>query len=119
MKTCPQCGLLNPDDGAVCECGFDLVHGDATAAAGVRRATRRRGRLYQIGGLALVIFGIAGGNAIVGLGVPLYVSFGSHRADLGLIIVGGVLIADAGKRKEAEAAPPGELVALRATLLVR
>jgi hypothetical protein len=93
MKTCPRCSLLNPDDGTVCECGFDLVNGDVEAATAVRKAVRRRGRLYQIGGTGLVIFGLAGGTSLLPFQMSLFFSYGSYRADLGLIIAGGILLA--------------------------
>jgi len=93
MKSCPQCALLNPDDGAVCACGFDLVNGDAAAATIVRSAVRRRGRLYQIGGLALVILGLAGGTALfLPFQMSLFFSVDGYRIDLGLVIAGGILL---------------------------
>jgi hypothetical protein len=93
VKTCPRCSLLNPDDGIVCECGFDLVRGDVLAAKAARRAIRRRGRAYQIGGIGLVIFGLAGGTVFLPFQMSLFFSIDSYRADLGIIIVGAILLA--------------------------
>jgi len=93
MKTCPRCSLLNPDDGVVCACGFDLVNGDAAAAQGVRRVVRRRGGLYQLVGICLIIFGLAGGTVYFPIHLSLFLSFGSHTVDLGTIIVGAILLA--------------------------
>jgi hypothetical protein len=93
MKTCPRCSLLNPDDGVVCACGFDLVNGDVAAAQGVRRGVRRRGALYQVAGIGLIIFGLAGGTVYLPMHLSLFLSFGSYTVDLGLVIVGAVLLA--------------------------
>jgi hypothetical protein len=93
MKTCPRCSLLNPDDGTVCECGFDLVSGDAVAAAGARRSVRRRGRSYQIGGLAVIILGLAGGTSFFPFHVSIFFTIESYRADVGMIFVGALLLA--------------------------
>src|SRR5262245_34906810 len=92
MKTCPRCSLLNPDDGTVCECGFDLVNGDVATATAVRKAVRRRGRSYQIGGILLIIFGLAGGTAFFPFQISLFFSIQSYRADLGIIIAGAILL---------------------------
>jgi hypothetical protein len=93
MKACPRCSLLNPDEGMVCECGFDLVNGDVAAATAVRRAVRRRGRACQIGGIGLVIFGLAEGTAYLPFEMSLFFSIQSYRADLGMIIAGAILLA--------------------------
>ena len=97
MKACPRCLLLNPDDGVVCACGFDLVNGDVAAAQAMGRAVRRRGHLYQIGGIGLVIFGLAGGTAHLPFHLSLFLSIGSHAIDLGMVIVGVVLLARGGR----------------------
>jgi len=93
MKTCPRCLLLNPDDGVVCACRFDLVNGDVVAAAAVRKAIRRRARLYQILGAVLLIFGLAGGTVYFPFHVSLFVDFGGWRIDVGVVAVGAVLLA--------------------------
>jgi hypothetical protein len=93
MKTCPRCTLQNPDDGTICVCGFDLVSGDVVAAAAARRTVRRRGRSYQIGGIALIIVGLAGGTAFLPFHMSIFFSVGSYRADIGMIIVGAILLA--------------------------
>jgi hypothetical protein len=93
MKTCPRCSLLSPDDAIACECGFDLVDGDVAAATAVRRAVRRRGRAYQIGGIGLVVFGLAGGTSYLPFQMSLFFSIQSYRADLGMIIAGAILLA--------------------------
>jgi hypothetical protein len=94
MKACPRCELLNPDDGTVCACGFDLVHGDA---GGVRGVLRRRGRAYQLGGLVLIAFGLAGGTAFLPIHISVFFNIQSYRADLGMIIAGGLLLARGGR----------------------
>jgi hypothetical protein len=96
MKPCPRCSLLNPDDGTVCKCGFNLVSGDVAAATAARRSIRRRGRAYQLGGILLIIFGLAGGTAYLPFQMSLFVSIESHRADLGLIIGGAILLVRGG-----------------------
>jgi hypothetical protein len=93
MKTCPRCSLLSPDDGTVCECGFDLVNGDVAAATATRKAIRRRARTYQIAGIVLVIGGLAGGTAFLPFHVSVFFSVESYRADLGMIVAGGILLA--------------------------
>jgi hypothetical protein len=93
MRTCPRCALLNPDDGVVCVCGFNLVSGDVAAAKAVRRAVRRRARAYQIGGLVLLIFGLVGGTVFLPFQMSIFFSIGSYRVDVGIIVLGSILLA--------------------------
>ena|SRR5215831_2229464 len=88
MKKCPRCRLLNPEDGTVCACGFDLVHGDPSAG----RALRRRGRVCQIAGLLVLIFGLAGGTAFFPVHVSFFFYVGSYRMDVLLVIAGIILL---------------------------
>ena len=89
MIKCARCGLINPDGATLCECGFDLVHGDATAVRGV---IKRKGRLYVASGAVLFVAGLAGGATL--LDIPTFVfQIGGHRIDLILVTVGGVFLA--------------------------
>jgi hypothetical protein len=88
MKTCPRCGLLNPEDGTVCACGFDLVRGDP---ASVRGGLRRRGRLCQVGGFLLTIFGLAGGTGFLPIHASFFFYIGSYRMDVPVVVAGIVL----------------------------
>jgi hypothetical protein len=88
VKPCPRCELLNPDDGLVCSCGFDFAKGNAAAAGEERRRAKRRGRLYQLIGAVLVVFGAAGGMRLFGISSVLSFTLGDLRMDLGAIIVG-------------------------------
>ncbi len=89
MKPCPRCELLNPDDGTVCACGFDLVLGDAGAVRGV---LRRRGRWYQLAGVVLIAFGLAGGTAFLPIHISLFFDIQSYRVDMGMIVGGAILL---------------------------
>lgn len=90
MKRCPRCELLNPEDGTVCACGFDLIHGDAGAVRGV---LRRRGRRYQLAGLVVIVLGLAGGTAFLPIHISFFFTIQSYRADLGMIVAGAILLA--------------------------
>ncbi len=90
MKKCPRCGLLNPEDGTICVCGFDLINGDP---ASVRGVVRRRGRLCQIGGLVLVVFGLAGGTSCFPIHISFFLSVESYRMDVPVVVAGMILLA--------------------------
>lgn len=90
MKDCARCGLINPSEALRCECGFDLIHGDAATA---RQTLWGRGLRYVIGGILLILFGLAGGVALLPIHFSLFVHIGSHQVDIPMLVVGGVLLA--------------------------
>ena len=96
-RTCPRCGLHCPQVVTTCPCGFDLVHGDANAVKGI---LRRRGRKYQILGFVLFIFGLVGGMSFLPVRLSFFLTFGSYRMDLGLVVVGLVLFAKGARMLE-------------------
>jgi hypothetical protein len=90
MIKCARCGLLNPDGATLCECGFDLVHGDAAAVRGV---LKRKGRLHIAGGALLIVLGLLGGMAWLPVHFTLSFRVNGYRIDLVCLIAGGLLIA--------------------------
>jgi hypothetical protein len=55
MRECPSCGLCNPDTQVTCDCGFDLVHGQAEFER--RRRVKRASATMAIG-IAMIVFPI-------------------------------------------------------------
>jgi len=96
-KTCPRCGLHCPQVVKTCPCGFDLVHGDASAVRGV---IRRRGRKYLIAGLALIVFGLLGGMSFLPIRLSFVLTFGWYRMDVGFVVGGLVLFAKGARMLE-------------------
>ena len=90
MIKCARCGLINPDGATLCECGFDLVSGDATAVRGV---LKRKGWLHVSIGAVLIVVGLLGGLAVFSLAPILFFQIGGHRIDLVFVLAGGVLVA--------------------------
>jgi hypothetical protein len=90
MKTCPRCNLINPDDATLCECGFDLVHGDARA---VRGQLRRRGRAFVALGAVLIAAGLAGGLTWLPLSFTFFLQLGGYKIDLIVAGIGCVMLA--------------------------
>jgi len=90
MIKCARCGLINPDGATLCECGFDLVHGDAAAVRGV---LKRKGWLHVSIGAVLIVVGVLGGLAVFSFEPILFFQIGGHRIDLVFVLAGAVLVA--------------------------